>query len=176
MLTVIRSARVTLRELTEADVDERYVGWMNDPQVTRYLESRFVSHTEGSLKAYVRSMSADPDVLLLAIVRNDDGRHIGNVKLGPIDRHHLLANVGILVGERDCWGHGYATEAIGALTTYAFAELGLRKLCAGAYRQNKGSVEAFLKAGWHQEATRPGQFISDGEAVDEVLLGILRSS
>lgn len=173
---IIRGGRVTLRELTEADVGGHYVEWMNDPQVTRYLESRFVSHTQGSLSAYVRTMSANPDVLLLAIVRENDGRHIGNVKLGPIDRHHLVGDVGILIGDKECWGQGYATESISALTTYAFAELGLRKLCAGAYSINHGSVRAFLKAGWYEEARRPSQFIWGGEAVDEVLLGILRSS
>lgn len=173
--TVIRGERVTLRELTEDDVGEHYVAWMNDAEVMRYLESRFVLHSQDSLRAYVRAMLESPDNVFLAIVLNEDGRHIGNVKLGPIDRNHLIADVGILIGERSSWGKGYATETIRILTVHAFSVLGLRKLTASAYLVNLASVAAFLKAGWQREGVRPGHFLCDGQPVDGVLLGIVRS-
>ena len=37
--------RLYLRAVRLSDVDEAYHRWMNDPEVTRFLESRFRPHT-----------------------------------------------------------------------------------------------------------------------------------
>src|SRR5687767_4158884 len=100
----IDAQRVYLRELEPEDALGPYLEWMRDPAVTRYLEARFAEHDEASLRRYVADQTADPATLLLAIVLTDGDRHIGNVKLGPIDRNHRSADVGILIGERDSWG------------------------------------------------------------------------
>ncbi len=55
---------------------------MKGPEITRYLESRFRTYSEADLAAYVSSMRADP-IRFLAVVRHDDGRHIGNVSSAP---------------------------------------------------------------------------------------------
>lgn len=175
MTVRIDSQRLYLRELEEADVSAAYLEWMRDPAVTQYLEARFEEHNDKSLRAYVAAQRADPSSLLLAIVLREGDRHIGNIKLGPIDRHHLTADVGILIGNRSAWGRGYGTEAIGALCPFAFAELGLRKLTAGSYAANVGSIRAFEKAGFRREGVQHGQFMCDGHRVDGVLLGRLAS-
>lgn len=146
---------------------------MNDPETTRYLESRFATHTRESLIANVEMHAADPASLFLAIVLREGDRHIGNVKLGPIDERHGTADVGILLGEPDCRGQGYASEAIAQLTALAIGELGLRKLTAGCYAANAASALVFERAGWRREAVRPAQFVLDGEPVDEVLMGLV---
>jgi len=97
-------------------------------------------------------------------------RHIGNLKIGPIDRNHGTADLGILIGEKDCWGRGLATEAIALATEYAFSELRLRKITAGSYSNNPGSVKAFVKAGWEVEGSMRMQYIASGKLVDKILL------
>ena len=39
--------RVGLREICVADVGERYVGWLNDPVIAQFLESRFADADPG---------------------------------------------------------------------------------------------------------------------------------
>lgn len=172
----IEGERVYLRAVTLADVNPTYLGWMHDPQVTQYLESRFYPHTLDSLSEFVSTMQYSRDNVFLAIVLKDTERHIGNIKLGPINWIHRFAEVGLLIGEKDTWGKGYASEAIQILTHYAFHKLNLHRLTAGCYAQNMGSARAFLKAGWQQEGLRPQHFFSDGEYVDEILLGITRAT
>ena len=41
-----------------------------------------------------------------------DGRHIGNIKIGPVHSYHRRARIGLLIGEKEFWNRGYATEAI----------------------------------------------------------------
>ena len=166
--------RVVLRRLEVSDVTDRYVEWMNDPEVTQFLESRFVTQTRDSVSDFVASALATPDLEFFAIVDRATQTHVGNIKLGPIDRNHMTADVGLMIGERVFWGKGYGTQAISLITQYAFDELGLCKVTAGAYSNNLGSIRAFEKAGWQVEGTRPNAFRSGEGRVDHVLLGISR--
>jgi RimJ/RimL family protein N-acetyltransferase len=146
---------------------------MNDPEVMRYLESRFRPQTDEAIRAYVAQCAADPTTLLLAIVVREGDRHVGNVKLGPIDPHHGTADIGILLGARETWGRGFASEALELLAAHAFQDLRVRKLTAGAYGPNIGSVRAFERAGFTVEGVRKAQFLSEDRAVDHVMMGLM---
>src|SRR5262249_1908718 len=87
--------RLYLGEVRHSDVNETYYRWMNDPEVTRYLESRFYPHSLEGLRAYVTSKLGDRDNIFLAIVLKDGDRHIGNIKLGPIHWMHRYADIGL---------------------------------------------------------------------------------
>lgn len=163
--------RLYLRPVTLADAGEKYLRWMNDPEVNQYLESRFARATLAGLKDFIRSMRKDPAHVFLAIVLRDDDRHIGNIKLGPINRTHGFGEIGIMLGEKDCWGRGYATEAIETLCRHAFGTLGLHKLTAGAYASNKGSIKAFLRAGFSREGVRRSQYRRGDAWEDLVVMG-----
>ena len=146
-------------ELTELfllrpeDVTPAYVDWLADPDVSRYLESRFGTHTEQSTRAYVSACMNDPNTLFLGIrCKAMESAHVGNVKLAPIDRHHGLAEVGIMIGDRGAWGRGIATDVLKSVIRISQDELALRKLTAGCYGSNVGSRKAFERAGFQVEA------------------------
>jgi RimJ/RimL family protein N-acetyltransferase len=171
----LEGKRIYLREVRVSDVNENYHEWMNSPDVTKYLESRFRANSLESLREYVSAKTDDRDNVFLAIVLKDGDRHIGNIKLGPIDWIHRHADIGILIGEKDCWGKGFATEAIKAIVDYAFTVLNLHKLTAGCYSVNQGSARAFQRVGFEIEGVRREQCHSDGQYVDQVLLGLVRT-
>jgi ribosomal-protein-alanine N-acetyltransferase len=168
--------RLTLRTLRESAADGPYLAWMQDPQVLRHLEARFTTTSRDGLADYIRFMNADPDVVLLGIFISRTDEHIGNIKLGPIDRNHRVGEVGLLVGAKAHWGKGYATEAIAGLTAWAVETLGLHKLNAGCYHVNEGSRRAFLKAGWFEEGRLREQYECEGRRVDRVLLAYIRGA
>jgi ribosomal-protein-alanine N-acetyltransferase len=159
-----KSDSVELFVLELGDVTDAYVGWLNDPSVNRYLESRFSIHTIKSTREFVADCLASPSALLLGIKSIDlHGAHVGNIKIGPIDRHHGLGEVGILVGNKNAWGKGIASTAIRLLANIAREDLGLRKLTAGCYASNVGSRKAFLKAGFYIAGERKAHVLLDGE-------------
>jgi len=162
--------RLYLRDVELSDATDRYAAWMNDGTVTRFMETRGSSHTVQTLRDYIASMQAKPYTLFLAIVVRDGDRHIGNIKLGPVDQVHRYADVALVIGEKDCWGRGYAAEAIALVSDHAFAQLGARKLTAGCYRGNVGSMRAFERAGYHVEAVKRSQYWCDGEFQDGLLM------
>lgn len=164
---------VELFVLTPELVSDVYVGWLTDPDINRFLESRFTPHDRASTEEYVSTMLRSDKNLMLGIRSRSLGRHVGNIKLGPIDRYHGLAEIGIMIGDRGAWGRGIATRAIAMLASIAKYELGLRRLTAGCYASNVGSSRAFERAGFTIEATRPAHFMLDGEPEGLVLLGRL---
>jgi RimJ/RimL family protein N-acetyltransferase len=165
--------RLYLREVRAADVTDNYYRWMNDPAVTRYLEVRYIPRSADNIRSFVAAMDGKADEVFLAVCLHDGGRHIGNIKVGPVNWVHRYADVSLLIGEQDCWGKGYATEAIRLVCRFAFGTLNLRKLIAGAYAPNVGSIKAFEKAGFAREGLIRGRFVADGKPIDHVLLGLL---
>jgi RimJ/RimL family protein N-acetyltransferase len=173
--TVLEGARVSLRAVTEADVTADYVAWLNDPEVGEFLETRFTAHSADDVRKYVRTQNANADAVFLAIVRRADQRHIGNLRIGAIDRHHHTATIALVIGDKSAWRQGFGSEAIALATWHAFSTLGLRKLTARCYATNLGSIRAFEKAGWTHEGRQASQFETADGRVDGVWLGIERS-
>ena len=164
------SSEIELFLLEPSLVGDDYVRWMNDPQINRFLESRFATHTHDSVRAFVAAALANPDTLFLGIRHRELGKHVGNIKL-ELNRRHGLGEVGILIGERAVHGRGVATGAIELLAAVARVQLGVRKLTAGCYATNKGSERAFVKAGFTVEGVRPAHFLLEGSPEPMVLMG-----
>ena len=169
----IEGEKLILKEMKVSDVDENYHKWMNDPEITKYLESRFQKNTIEKIKEYVSGFEKRNNDFLFMIIEKESGKHIGNIRLGPINKHHKFAEVGIMIGDKSSHGKGHGTEAIGILWKYAFEELGLHKLTAGCYSNNTASEKTFLKAGFQLEGKRKKHYKSGGGYVDCLLFGLI---
>ena len=113
--------------------------------------------------------------MFLAIIHGETEKHIGNVKLGPINWIHRFADVGIMIGEKEMWGHGIGTDAIRLVSEYAFSKLHLHKLNTGVLLGNKASIKAFRKAGFAGEGSRDNQYRIDSSHLytDDFLMGMI---
>ncbi len=166
----IETTRLLLRNLADKDVTERYLSWLHDPEVLRYLEIRFSKTGDlRDLSAFVNSVNLSTDTIMFGIFRKDTSLHIGNIKLGPIKFDHARAEIGFLIGDRSSWGAGYASEAIEAVAQFGFDRLNLTKIGAGCYATNLGSKSALLKAGFEHVASIPNDVVSDGVRVASLL-------
>ena len=177
-MTTLQSSRLLLRPLSESDLTPTYVAWLNDPAVTAFLETRFSPQTLESVRVYWQQHHADASSPWWAICRRDEqDRHIGNIKLGPIHPIHRRADISLFIGDRTSWGQGLATEAIRLVCDWAFKDLKLLKLCAGLYASNQGSRRAFEKCGFRLEGRLCQEaFDLDGTRTDILRLGLLPSN
>jgi ribosomal-protein-alanine N-acetyltransferase len=166
----IVAERIFLRSLKDADASDSYLAWMNDVELIQFLESRFRKFTRADLRQFIAACNEDADVLLLGIFRQVDERHIGNIKIGPINRHHMFGDIGILIGDREAWGQGFAREAIKALMKYVIGVIGLHKATAGCYVSNVGSRKAFLAAGFVEEGVLRKHYRLEDRWEDAILL------
>ena len=173
-MNIIQGPRLLLRPIRPTDISQRYCDWLNDREINCYLETRYNVQTLEEISAFVAKKIQSSDEYLAAICLNDEELHIGNIKLGPVRRRHLLADVSLFIGDRNYWGQGYASEAIACITRFALGDLRLNKVNASIYSQNKGSCKAFVKAGWRQEAVLRNHYIHDDKPMDIVLMGLCR--
>lgn len=169
----ITGKHIYLRDVRLSDVNENYYRWMNDPEVIKYIESRFFPVSIEALEEYVKEKDKDKDSIFLAIIYKENQKHIGNIKLGPINRIHRLADIGIIIGEKDYWGKGCAAESIRLISNYAFRTLNLHKLTAGCYKGNVASGKAFEKAGFIKEGVRKAHVFSEGKYQDILQYGLI---
>jgi RimJ/RimL family protein N-acetyltransferase len=171
---MLKSSRLTLRALKATDINNTYLEWLNNPYVNRYLETRHCPQSLESLNSYWQAHRDDHSSPWFAICLAADGRHIGNIKLGPINWIHRRADLSLFIGEVKCWGKGYASEAIATVRDWAFYELDLQKLNAGVYVGNIASRRAFEKCGFELEGTMRQEVVSEGERIDTWRLGLPR--
>ena len=146
MKKIIEGKRVYIRELTEKDATERYCKWLNDPIVNEYLETR--KATIEDLKTYINSRKKSINCIFFGIFLKKNNKHIGNVKLEPIDIVKKTSDFGMMIGEKEYWGKGIGTEVTQLVVNYAFNELNLKKIRLGVIPENMAARRVYEKVGF----------------------------
>jgi len=160
--------QIYLRQLTRDDVTDTYLSWFRDAKVTEYLEARDLSRAE-VIDYIIGGRESGLHVMFGIIAKNSD-RHIGNVKIGPINWRHGTSGLVTFIGERDYWARGIAREAVRIGIRLAFEVYGLRKLSDGVIEGNEGSVRAYCAAGFELEGRLKGHYLLDGEERDRIII------
>jgi len=167
------SERLFFKRLTELDVTDRYVEWLNDSEINQYLEIRFEVHDKEKVMDFVKTQNNLNNVYLWGIFVKESSKHIGNIKLGPINFHHQNADISLFIGEKYFWSKGIATEAIRRVSRNGFEKLLLEKIQAGCYETNRASLNAFLKVGYEIEGLQRSCVVSNGKRMGVYKLGVL---
>jgi len=160
-----------LRPLKEEDVNEEYLSWFRDKEVTKYLGVDGDSLTVDIVKDYIKKGLDTKSYFMYAICLEENGKHIGNLKIGPIDYKHAYSDLITVIGDRTQWGKDLASEAIQLGIKLAFEKYNMRKLSAGIISGNIGSIKAYTKAGFIIEGTLKDQYVIDNEYQNRVLVG-----
>lgn len=156
--------------------DARYVSWLRDLEVVRtiYRLEYLMPIRPAEIVAYARRLMRSDEDCFFALVTRAPERFVGTVRLGHIDWRAGIGDVGILIGEREMWGHGIATDAVRTVALYAFGELGLRKLTAGTPATNVAMCRCFERLGFVREGVLRRQVRIGKRYIDHVLYGVFR--
>ena len=165
---------IYLRGLERADLEGAYFDWLNDREVTKFLAFGRFPNTKEAMEEYYNNTALSNNNAMFAVADKKTDKHIGNIKLGPMNWIARTAPLGIMIGDRQFWGKGYGTEAIRLILDYAFNTLNLHKVIAGVVAVNQASKRAFEKAGFTIEGHARSQFYLNGEYSDSLYLGITR--
>ena len=172
---MLQSSRLLLRALEPGDLNATYLSWLNHPAVNCHLETRFLPQTIKALQVYWRAHRDDPSIPWFVICLAIEGRHIGTIKLGPIQWLHRRADLSLFIGECWCWGQGYASEGSALMHDLASRELDLQKLIPVIYAGNFGSPRAFEKCRFELESSLFHEVVIAWQRLDVWHLGFPRS-
>lgn len=168
----LETERFVLRSLTEHDVSERYVGWLRDPEVTRYMDARFKEQTIATVRDYVRR-NDNRTRFLLGIFTKAENEHLGNIE-ASVDPHHKTARTGVMIGERAYWGKGVVLEVREAMIDFLFAELDVVKMWGYCYGDHAAALFNYKAQGFHLEALLKSEAVSGDHRVDVARFALFR--
>src|SRR5207247_10852540 len=159
-------SRCTLRPWRVGD-ETSLVQHANNRNVWRNLSRLPYPYTAADADAWIGRASAQTTVTDFAIVV--DGAAVGGIGVERgHDVFHRSAEIGYWLGEA-YWGRGIATEAVRALTEYAFVTFDLCRLHAGVFEWNPASMRVLEKAGYTLEARHRKNVTKDAETIDRLV-------
>jgi RimJ/RimL family protein N-acetyltransferase len=122
-----------------------YQKWDTDFEINRTTNSARPVTLEEETDAYERYVR-DKSIVLFTIYERGSWRPIGKTYLSLTS--HSEAEFGIVIGERDCQGKGYGTEATRLVLDYGFTVLGLHNIMLTVFEYNLAGIKAYEKAGF----------------------------
>lgn len=171
----ITTERLLLRPFSPGDLADLHA-IHSQPDVVRYLywEARSPDESRAALERHQRHdrLEREGDRLVLAVVRRDTGRLIGEVSLRWLSEEHRQGEIGF-VFHPDAQGKGYAREAATAVLDLAFGALGLHRVIGRTDARNETSAALMRRLGMRQEAHFVQSEIFKGEWGDELVFAIL---
>lgn len=162
-----------VRPLAEADVDGPYPSWFEDQEVTRFSSHGKFPKNRESFRAYVLASNQE-DRVVWAVCHRGDG-HIGNVALQQLSFINRTGEFAIVMGDRRHWGKGAAFRASRALVRHGFQRLALERVYCGTAATNDGMKKLALALGMTCEGRRRGHLFLEGQRVDVLEYGVLRT-
>jgi len=145
----------------------------NNPKIWRNVRDMFPHpYTLADAQWWIDKESASASSTNFAIVV--DGAAVGGIGLVlNTDVFRRSAEIGYWLGE-EFWGRGIATEAVRALTDYAFSNFDLCRVYAGVFEWNPASMRVLEKAGYQFEARLKKHITKDGHTMDQFIYAITR--
>ena len=168
------SDRIYLRGLEETDIDTNYFQWFNDIEICRYNSHHRFPNSRSRMQKYIDSVTQGSSNLVLAIVLKNNDQHIGNISLQNINYIDRNAELALILGEKDSWGHGFGKEACKLIMNHGFKELNLKRIYCATEERNVGMQRLAEKLGMIQEGIRRKAVYKDSEFRDVIEYGVLR--
>jgi RimJ/RimL family protein N-acetyltransferase len=170
----LNGRKTLLRTFRVDDISTDYLNWLTDPEVVRFSNQRFYTHSRENALAYLNSFTGSNN-LFLAILLADTQQLVGTIT-AYCSQHHQTADMGLLIGDRSCWGKGIGLDAWSTLLDYLLNVCCLRKVTAGTLRCNVGMVRIMERSGMQLEAVRARQELVNEVAHDALYYAKFRTA
>jgi RimJ/RimL family protein N-acetyltransferase len=170
---LIKGEKVTLKAIEQEDLVELHK-WANDPEIQKMLGGwHFPSSMKDTMK-WFESLSISSLNQRFSIYTEELGL-IGTANLVDIDWKNKNAFHGMLLGDKEIRGKGYAVDTVFAIMRYAFEELGLKRLDGSIIEYNEASKKMYLdKCGWKIEGIQRKWYFRDNRFWDKIIVGITK--
>jgi len=171
---MLEGERVKLGPIKREYIDA-FLKWFNDPEILQYLAG-FLPMTRMAEEEWMENLKNRDDTIRFSIVLpQEDGSEklIGNCGIHNIDWKNRVADVGIVIGEKEYQNKGFGTEAMELLLEYAFNTVNLHRIELYTYEYNDRAIKSYTKVGFVEEGRRRQFMYFKGKYYDAILMGIL---
>lgn len=170
----IEGNSVTLRAIELKDVDSLNQ-WANSPEIWNMLGGWHFPYSTMNTEQWIKSINNNDQKNQVFAIDTEEHGLIGTANLVNIDWKNRNAFHGIMLGNKNTRGKGYAQDTVLSLMHYAFNELGLNRLDGDMIATNERSIEFYTKkCGWIVEGIKKEWFYRNGRFHDKVVVGITK--
>ena len=104
----------------------------------------------------------------------ENDKLIGLTFLTDIDMHNRIGHCPILLGDKDNWGKGLATETRLLILHHAFYDRGLHRIWARVLCDNVSSIRLHEKCGYFKEGEFRQSRFKNGKFINEYFYAVLK--
>jgi len=144
-IKILQSDNVKLQPFSKEFISNKYLDWINDKNVTRFIDKAKDNTTLEDLNFFAESLIKSDFDYFFAIIYKKEQRHIGNVRLGAIDSNFKKSNFGILIGDKSFHGCGIATEVMELIKHFSFNYLKLDKIHFPVVKEHTAAMNLYAK-------------------------------
>jgi RimJ/RimL family protein N-acetyltransferase len=159
---------------TRPDLLPLYMAWENDFEVTLLDMGMPKPWSQPRFEAAAAEARSSGEERFL-IYERAAMRPIGTTVLSGIDFRSGTADFGICIGEKECWGKGYGTEATRLTLDYGFTALGLHNIMLAVAGYNERAIRTYQRAGFREMGRRREACRLRGQPYDVVFMDCLAS-
>jgi len=172
----IETTRLILRKFVKEDIRPAFRNWTGDDKVTEFLRwptHRNVGITEMVLSDWISNYE-NADFYQWAIVLKDINEPIGTISVVGLDEKTKKVHIGYCIGSK-WWNQGYTSEAFGAIISFFFEQVGVKRIETQHDPENVGSGRVMEKCGLLYEGTLRNADWNNKGIVDARMYAILDS-
>jgi [ribosomal protein S5]-alanine N-acetyltransferase len=163
---------VLLRQLKPSDVGEHYIGWLNDPEINRFLEIRhsLPITTENTVKyvAYCETIHRHHWGIFVEDI------HVGNISCSDYNHNYKWVDISNLIGEKEYQKTDLCKLALAGALEHLFSVGGFHRIQAGTYNVHFAGITLLTNLGLKKEGVLREAAIVNGKYVDYLKFGILK--
>lgn len=143
----ISGKKTLLRVLRKKDLGKSLI-WLKDPSVNMFLSHSFDDYTEEQEIKWFEFVQNSNNDVVFAIEDINTNLYIGNCALHKIDWENKNCEMGIVIGEKDYWNHGYGSDTVRSIINFALFDLNLKSIKLEVYRYNRRAINVYKKYGF----------------------------
>ncbi len=168
------TSRLQLRQIQPTDAEALFATFSDEETMQFYGHEphRSLDDTRQSIEQ-TQSRYARREAIRWGITLKGESQVIGSCSFHHFDPDFCRAETGYELN-RAFWGRGIMTEAMSAILTYGFAELGLHRVEAIIDIGNERSKSLLLKLGFTYEGNLRQRYSFQGRFEDEHYFGLLK--
>jgi len=137
------------KSLKKKNATKKYLSWLKDKKITRYLNTGWKKHTIKTIKEYIKNHD-NYNNFHVGIFEKQKGNHIGNFNIN-LDHFHKTATTNFMIGEKKLWGKGVVVECRALIIDWIFNELKFIKIYGTPFIDNFPMILNYQKQGFKCE-------------------------
>jgi len=173
---IIDGRNLSIRPISADEINQRYVDWLNNPEINQFLEVRHRSQSIESAVDYINGLRSKEGCEMFAILTKKEQIHIGNITITDYNPNRQRYTVfGMMIGDPRARAMGLGGQAMVLLMEYLFTDPVIIRVECGAIADNQRSWRTLEALGLRKEGVlRKRSILSSGKITDIYLYGLLR--